>query len=102
MVKSTPRGDATTSHSAVFISMALDMSWRLAIVILVPVIGGFKLDEVFDSTPVLTITGFLLAMGGMALVFWQTLKKASEMPVPKLTPAQKRRLEAQLKEEDDD
>lgn len=102
MAKSSPGRDATTSHSSVFIGMALDMAWRLAIVVLVPVIGGFKLDEAFETAPVLTITGFFVAMGGMALVMWATLKKANEIEVPKLTPAQKRKLEAQLKEEDDD
>jgi F0F1-type ATP synthase assembly protein I len=58
--------------------MALDMSWRLAIVVLVPIIGGFKLDGVFNSSPVLTIVGFFVAMGGMALVMWYTLQKANQ------------------------
>jgi hypothetical protein len=66
-----------TSHSSVFISQALDMSWRLAIVIILPIVGGFKLDKALDLTPVLTITGFFLAMGGMAYVMWRTLQKAN-------------------------
>src|SRR5690349_2043184 len=69
----------TKSPSLVFITLALDMSWRLAIVVLVPMIGGFKLDEALGMTPVLTIVGFLLAMGGMALVMWQTVQKANEI-----------------------
>ncbi len=71
------------SQSTVFVSMALDMSWRLAIVVLVPIIGGFKLDEVLHLTPLLTITGFVLAMGGMALVLWRMLREASEITIPK-------------------
>lgn len=63
--------------------MALDMSWKLAIVVLVPIIGGFKLDDALDTTPLLTITGFILAMGGMALVMWQTMQIANTMPVAK-------------------
>lgn len=73
----------TASPSSVFISMALDMSWRLAIVVLVPIIGGFKLDERFKTTPGLTITGFVIAMVGTGLVMWRTLQVANEVPVPK-------------------
>lgn len=73
----------TTTASRVFVSMALDMSWRLAIAVLVPIIGGFKLDEALDTTPLLTIVGFLLAMGGMALVMWQTLQIANRIPIDK-------------------
>lgn len=79
-----PVNKTDKSHSSVFISMALDMSWRLAIAVLVPVIAGFKLDEKFKTTPLLTIVGFLLAMGGFALVCWQTLQAASKIPVPKV------------------
>lgn len=82
MGKSSSKPRKTTSQSSVFISMALDMSWRLALVVLVPVIGGFKLDEVFNTSPLLVILGFLLAMGGMALVMWRTLRVASEIEIP--------------------
>jgi F0F1-type ATP synthase assembly protein I len=68
------------SPSSIFVTMALDMSWRLAAAVLVPIIGGFKLDEALKTTPVLTITGFVLAMGGMALVMWQTLQTANKLP----------------------
>ena len=71
------------SQSRLFISMALDMSWRLAAVVLVPIIGGFKLDEHFKTTPLLTIVGFILAMAGMALVMWQTLQAANRVTVTK-------------------
>ncbi|HEX7633066.1 MAG TPA: AtpZ/AtpI family protein [Candidatus Saccharimonadales bacterium] len=76
-------GGNSKSPNAVFVSMALDMSWKLAIVVLVPIIGGFKLDDALDTTPLLTITGFILAMGGMALVMWQTMQIANTMPVAK-------------------
>lgn len=78
----TSSQDKQKSQSAVFVSMALDMSWRLAIVVLVPIIGGFKLDEALEMTPLLTIVGFLMAMTGMALVCWRTLRQAAEVTVP--------------------
>ncbi len=74
---------ANQSPSSVFVSMALDMSWRLAIVVLVPIIGGFKLDDALHTTPLLTIVGFILAMGGVALVLWRTLQVANNIPPPK-------------------
>lgn len=71
------------SPSSVFISLALDMSWRLAIVVLVPIIGGFELDKRLHTSPLLVIVGFLLAMAGVALVLWQMLHIANQMPVDK-------------------
>lgn len=78
--------DKSTNHSSVFIGMALDMSWRLAIAVLVPIIGGFELDQRLNTTPLLTITGFVLAMAGMALVLWQMLQTVNQLPVPKPYP----------------
>lgn len=87
-MKQTKAPETTPSHSQkspslLFVTLALDMSWRLAIVVLVPIIGGFKLDEAIGMTPVLTILGFMLAMGGMALVMWQTVQKANQATTPK-------------------
>jgi F0F1-type ATP synthase assembly protein I len=82
MGKTSSKVEKSTSYSSVFVNMALDMSWRLAIVVLVPIIGGFKLDEALQTTPVFIITGFFLAMGGMALVMWRTLKVAADAPAP--------------------
>lgn len=63
------------SPTAVFVGAALDMSWRLAIVVLVPVIGGFELDKRLGTSPALSILGFLLAGGGVAVVLKQMLKQ---------------------------
>ncbi|HXE09935.1 MAG TPA: AtpZ/AtpI family protein [Verrucomicrobiae bacterium] len=57
-----------------FLVAAANMSWQLAIVVLVPVIGGFELDKKFDTLPALTIVGFILAMVGMAAVVWRQLQ----------------------------
>lgn len=89
-------------HGSLFISMAIDMSWRLAIVILLPIIGGVELDKALNLSPACTIAGFLLAMAGMAWVMWQTLQTANRLPVPKLTAAQKRAIKKQYDEDDDD
>jgi F0F1-type ATP synthase assembly protein I len=72
----------TKSQTDIFLSMALDMSWRLAIAVLVPIIGGFELDKRFKTSPALTIAGFVIAMAGMAFVMWQTLQTADQLTKP--------------------
>lgn len=66
----TPSNDARLE----FFSAAMNMSWQLAIVVLVPIIGGFELDKKLDMLPLLTITGFILAMIGMAAVVWRQMQ----------------------------
>jgi protein-S-isoprenylcysteine O-methyltransferase Ste14 len=65
-----------------FLAASLNMSWKLAIVVMVPVVGGFKLDQKLGWAPTLTITGFVLAMAGTALVLWQVSQQASQIQVP--------------------
>ncbi len=76
-------GGTDKSQSAIFMCMAFDMSWRLAIVVLVPIIGGFELDKYFHTSPLLAIVGFVLAMAGMALVLWQMLQTVNNLTVSK-------------------
>lgn len=57
-----------------FLVAAANMSWQLAIVVLVPIIGGFELDKKLDTLPALTIVGFIIAMAGMAAVVWRQLQ----------------------------
>lgn len=65
-----------TSSRAILLIAALDMSWRLAIVVLVPIIGGFELDKYLGTMPVLTIIGFGLAMAGLFLVLKRSVAMA--------------------------
>ena len=92
---------SSQSQGSIFVAMAFDMSWRLAIAILVPVIGGALLDKQFKTSPAFLIAGFLLAMIGMSLVLWKTLQAANQLPVPKLTAAQKRAVKKSYDEDDD-
>ncbi len=89
MRKTSSKVETGPNPSSMFIGMAVDMSWRLALAVLVPIIGGFKLDEALDMAPLLTILGFLLAMGGMALVLWQTMQAANRLPVSSVPPVSK-------------
>lgn len=75
----------TKSPTMVFVTAALDMSWRLAIVVLVPIIGGFELDQRWHTEPAFLIIGFLVAGAGTAIILKQTLDQYSPVP-PKASP----------------
>lgn len=59
----------------VFLGAVVSMSWQLAVVVLVPVVGGFKLDERLDTLPALTILGFIVAMAGVFIVLKRMLQE---------------------------
>ncbi|HET9174338.1 MAG TPA: AtpZ/AtpI family protein [Candidatus Saccharimonadales bacterium] len=60
--------------TSLFFSMGLDMSWRLALSVLVPLVGGAELDKHFKTTPILLILGFLIAIGLSIVTIRRTLK----------------------------
>ena len=72
--------DISSDAGSQFIAAALTMSWQLAIVVLVPVIGGFELDKKLNMLPLLTIVGFVLAMIGMAAVVWRQMQLYGPAP----------------------
>lgn len=64
-------------QSNLFIKMALDMTWQLALAVIIPIVGGFWLDRQFDTAPYLTITGFLIAALLVLLILRQVVKAAA-------------------------
>lgn len=72
--KSAAKTDGSANYRKDFLVAAANMSWQLAIVVLVPIIGGFELDKKLDTFPALTIVGFVIAMCGMALVVWRQMQ----------------------------
>ena len=64
-----------------FLAATLTMSWQLAIVVLVPIIGGFELDRKTHTAPLLTIVGFILAMIGTGVIVWRQLQLVTPPPV---------------------
>lgn len=77
---------------------AADMSWQLALVVLVPIVGGHELDKHFNLSPTLTIVGFILAMIGSSLVLWRQLQRVA----PKITQADIDAAKKLRDKEDDD
>jgi hypothetical protein len=52
------------------ITTTVNMGWRMAIMIVIPIIIGLKLDERFGTKPSYVLTGFFLAIGGCAYMIY--------------------------------
>src|SRR5665213_3305704 len=86
--KSTPKPDkgevtakttaADVNQRSIFISAVLDMSWQLAVVVLLPIIGGFEIDKHLSTSPLFVLAGFLLAMGGVVVVLRRMLSNLNQ------------------------
>ena len=61
-----------------FIGAVLTMSWQLAIVVLIPVVGGFELDRHFKTLPIITIIGFVIAVAGVVMVLKRMLNELNQ------------------------
>lgn len=99
--KRAPKKTQVPDPKQAFVATALDMSWRLAVVVLVPVFVGVQLDKRF-GTSYITFIGLGLAFIGSGVVMWRAMQRANRLPVPKLTEEQKRAIRKSYEEEDDD
>jgi F0F1-type ATP synthase assembly protein I len=75
--------NSESNNNVSLLSATLDMSWRLAIVVLIPLIGGVKLDQRFKTGPYLTILGILLAITGVYYVLSKILSEFNQNIKPK-------------------
>lgn len=69
--------DTSAAARSAFTSAAIGMSWQLAIIVLLPIIGGYKLDQANGSLPLWTIVGLLLAFVGSILVIRKALRSVN-------------------------
>lgn len=61
-----------------FVNASLNMGWQLAIVVLIPIVGGYKLDTHFKSSPLWTIVGFVIAMLGTFFIIKRTFNEFNQ------------------------
>lgn len=76
--RDSTKPDGSKKSNMFSIGLAINMAWQLAIVSLLPVIGGAMLDSNFETAPWFTLTGLVLASAGSVVVVWRTLKTMSE------------------------
>ena len=67
----------TTAQQNMFVAMTLSMSWQLALVVIVPIVGGHFLDEHYHMTPLLTLAGLGVAIIGVFGVLTRTVSEAN-------------------------
>ena len=60
-----------------FISSAISMSWQMAIAVLVPIVGGYYLDQYFKTAPFITLLGMVVAVVLVILIVKKTI---AELP----------------------
>ncbi|MBC7582014.1 AtpZ/AtpI family protein [Aeromicrobium sp.] len=65
------------------IAAASNLVWQLAVVVLLPILAGAKLDDVLDSKPLLTVIGFAIGAIGMSIVVWRQMKAMSPVIDPR-------------------
>jgi F0F1-type ATP synthase assembly protein I len=70
----TEAKQAAASPRNEFMAAVLGMSWQLAVVVLIPIVGGFELDKVFATSPLLVILGFIIALAGFTLIIRRQLQ----------------------------
>lgn len=78
----TEVGSENNNTLAGFFSATLTMSWQLAIVVLIPILGGVELDRKFHTVPVMTIIGFIVAVAGVSAIIWRQYRIVSSLPMP--------------------
>lgn len=64
-------------YSNMFVGTVLGMSWQLALVVIVPIVGGHFLDQRFMTDPLLTLIGLVVALGGAWVVLWRVVREAN-------------------------
>lgn len=84
-----------------FVGMAVNMFWQLAVAVLVPLIAAVQIGKHFHAETAGVAIGLALAVAASTLVMWRTMQAAANLPVPKLTDAQKRAVKKQYEEDDE-
>jgi uncharacterized membrane protein YjfL (UPF0719 family) len=62
-----------------FFAAALSMGWQLAVVVIVPIVGGYYLDQHLHKAAVWEIIGFVVALLGFIVIVRQQLSDLNEV-----------------------
>jgi hypothetical protein len=82
----SPRGleqskgvDTGSNPTSVFISMVLDMTWKLAIVVILPIVFGSYLDQRLKQGYTFMIIGLFVALLGAISVVYKSYIEANKI-----------------------
>jgi hypothetical protein len=65
-----------------FLDLALNMSWQLAIAVILPIYAAVRIDAHFKSAPSVTIVGFFFAIMLAAMIVKRTLIDVNNASLP--------------------
>jgi F0F1-type ATP synthase assembly protein I len=68
----------TQAAKTQFIGATINLSWRLALTVLIPVIGGVFIDKKFDTSPSFTLAGLMIATVFASMAIWQTVQEVNK------------------------
>ncbi len=60
-----------------FLAATSNMGWRLALTVIIPIVGGVKIDEHFKTTPSFTLVGLMVAAVAGCTAVWATVKEVN-------------------------
>lgn len=60
-----------------FLAATSNMGWRLALTVIIPIVGGVKADEYFNTSPSFTLFGLMIAAVAGCAAVWATVKEVS-------------------------
>jgi uncharacterized membrane protein YjfL (UPF0719 family) len=72
----------TAEIRSTFFAAALSMGWQLAVVVVIPIVGGYYLDQRLHVAAAWEIAGFVLALLGFIVVVRRQLLEFNEMTRP--------------------
>ncbi len=58
-----------------FLAATSNMGWRLALTVVIPIVGGVKIDEHFKTGPSFTLLGLMVAAVAGCSVVWASIKE---------------------------
>ncbi|HUP26332.1 MAG TPA: AtpZ/AtpI family protein [Candidatus Limnocylindrales bacterium] len=61
-----------------FLAATSNMGWRLALTVVIPIVGGVKIDEHFKTAPSFTLLGVMLAAVAGCAAVWATIKEINQ------------------------
>ncbi len=71
--------DQADAAKKLFIGSTMNLSFRLAITVLIPLVGGIKIDQRYDSAPSFTLAGIVLAISFGTAAVMSTVKEVNEL-----------------------
>jgi F0F1-type ATP synthase assembly protein I len=68
----------TQAAKTQFVGATVNLSWRLALTVLIPLLGGIAIDNKFDTSPSFTLAGLMIAVVLACMAIWQTVQEVNK------------------------